>query len=284
MNKAYKKIMALPDAYELKETVRKWHTVSLNLKKQSTILPGFLPNLLLSVKNGISVTRVVSLLCDYLAEEQNLIEFCGNVRFLEFIPEYVPSGQPFGELRRLMTEVADAAGHRNFFAGVLCLDISEWARRAEEKHFQTLLEYLNSLEDRVLIVFSVSDATPKELRKLESVLSMYVSLETVSIALPEAVELSEVLCTALEKYGLSLSADAKELITETIDVLRKNRYFDEFRTLEHLARDIACTAYSAPVFHNVLTTNDLHDFVKSGIYVQKRTPIHETKQHIGFAS
>lgn len=285
MEHCFDTIMALPNSYGIKNVVRRWQRLSERMTGAPAAKPVILSDLLLIAKYGVGKTYVLQLLSEYLVSRGNLMDFYGDVRFFEFYVNYCRPGEPFHEIGRLMSSAASAAGFRSEYRGIVCLDINEWTGHFEEKHFIDLLEYLSVNSDYWLIIFTVSEADREKLKNLEAVISMFLRIETAELRLPPTEELLGYIRKRLKEYGLSMSRDAEELLCGTINTLSGNKYFDGYKTLDLLVRDMIYHLYSSKKScGEVLTTVDLEMFSESSEYVQRRLLHYETKKRlIGFA-
>lgn len=284
MNHYYDQIMALPSSYGIKETVTRWHNLSRNIEKYSPEMSIILPDILLGASYGVGKTHVLRLISEYLSVQKNLMDFYGDIKFLEFYVNYCKPDEDFSEIRRLMSEISSAAGFRSEYRGIVCLDINEWVRHSEEKHFIDLLEYLSVNSDHWLIIFTLSDLSTESARKTEAVISMFLRIEKAELKLPESAELLEYITRNLSGYGLELDLDAAVVITETIDKLRGNKYFDGYKTLDMLCKDIIYSTFSASdTKKNILTPEDIREFSADSEYVNSRICNYEAKKrYIGF--
>ena len=88
----------------------------------------------------------------------------------------------------------------------------------------------------------------------------------------------------LDAYGLSLDESGNTLLKESIDKLRKNKYFDGFHTIRLLSRDIVYYHFSLPdCGRTVLSAEDLSDFSATSDYMQRTIVKYEQNRKLGFA-
>ncbi|MEE0928213.1 MAG: hypothetical protein UIG59_03390 [Acutalibacteraceae bacterium] len=282
MNKYYDEIMQLKEGDELVALVKKWEILSGNIKNYPTDLPVLLPDMLWVAKSGVGQTRLLRLLSEYLASKGNLMDFYGDVKFFEFVLGYCKPDVEFTEIQRLMCEVSNAAGFRNEFRGIMRIDVNEWINHYEEKYFADFCEYLAANSEKWLIVLAVDTDDEKKIHNLEAFLSMYLRLEKITLSMPKTEDLFEYIERKLSGYGLTLSDDGKQLLTATINKLRKNRYFDGFKTIRLLCQEIAYTVFSKEnlVSYN-LTAKDLADFAPDSEFVSKTEINFEKTRKIG---
>ena len=269
MNTAYTTIMNAPLCDDAKALICKWHTLSDNMRAADNRLPILLPDLFWIVPSGAGKTTFLRTLTDYLQAEDNLMDFYGNIDVFEFLLGYCPASQPFTELQRLMDTIKSAAGFRNEYRGVICIDIEEWIGHYKEKHFITFMEYLAANSEHWLIVLCVSPDKDNLLHDLQAFLSMYLRLETIRMELPSDERLVAYLEILLGDYGFSLDEQAKTLLQHTFAALRKNSHFDGYKSAQLLAKDIVYHLYSADALPaQTLTAATLEGFADNSRYVQ----------------
>ncbi len=265
----YERIAALKEAEDFMRVMKKWDTLSKRVGEQKDIQM-VLPDLFWVAKSGVGRTHLLSLLSEYLYECGNLMEFSGRVKYFEFMLDYCPPSAPFEEIRRLLSEVMNATGFRRSFKGIISIDIEEWLGHCEEKHFITFLEYLSSNSDDWLIIFNLSGEREEEVQKLESILSMYFRFEKSYLLLPNTPDLVDYVKGKLSLYSLTLDEGAEELIAAAIEKLRQNKYFDGYKTLNILCRDLVYEVYSGETMNGqILSVADLVHFAPDSAYISR---------------
>ena len=263
----YQQILELPGLDAMKEVVRQWDAVAQNLPRYPSGMPLVLPNLLLKTMPGAGKTHFLQLLCEYL-DGVRLLDFYGDVRFLEFYLEHCAQNAPLSELTRLIGEVRDAAGFRSGFRGVLAIDISPWRQSFGEAHFIRVLEYLSSIDERVCILFVAENLEEDELRRAEQVLGGYFRIKSVPFGYPSADALAEFCIGQLEKYNLRLDQSARQLLEQTVTTLMGYDYFDGYKTLVRLCQDIAFHLGGFPDIGSApITAGHLADFSSDSPFV-----------------
>ncbi len=278
----YQKISELGEARDFKRVLDKWDVLSDRIGVGAKF-PTVLPDLLWIAKSGIGKTNLLKLLSEYLYECGNLMEFQGNVKYLEFMLDYCPPDRPFGEIGRMACEVANAAGCRSHYKGIVSIDIEEWLGHCEEKNFITFLEYLSDNSDDWLIIFSVASDDERDIRRLESILTMYFRLEKSVLCLPDTDALLRFVCERLALYDLMLDSSAEKTVSAVINILRGNKYFDGYKTLISLCRDIVYEIYSGeqPPERTVSAAALAH-FAPDSAYISRVTWNAKNKSRIGF--
>ena len=209
-------------------------------KRDSMGLDIRLPNFFWIACKGGGVSTCAKALAEFMYYAR-LFEFVGINRCFEFKLGYVAPNTSFSELIRFQNSMADVAGYHRFFRGVACIDINDWERRTDEAHFSKFLEYVNMINDKILAVFYVNNTDRNIIERIETSLSAHIRFETIRLKFPDTVDLVEHIETRFLKpqmQNFQLETDAKELLKDTIDVIKKSKNFNGFSTIKNLATDI----------------------------------------------
>lgn len=282
MNQYYDEIMKLNEAEEFKAIVKRWNVLSENIKAKPIGAPVILPDMLWVGKSGLGKTKMLKLASEYLSQQSNLMEFYGDVKYFEFFLNYCAPDTPFTEIQRLIDEVDNAAGFRNEFKGIICIDINEWLDHFEEKYFVMLMEYLSSNSDNWLIVLTVYSDNEEKLHNLNAFLSMYLRIERITLAMPKTETFLSYAEKKLEAYGLSLDSEGRKVLSATVDKLKVNKYFDGYKSIKMLCQEIVYAVFSnESVKSTVLGAEDLEAFSPDSEYVNKMIANIERARQIG---
>ncbi len=277
----YSEILNLKEAKDFARVIKKWEVLSNNLKTTENV-PMVLPDLLWVSKPGVGKTHLLKLLSEYLFSKPNIMEFYGNVKYFEFMLDYCAPTQQFIEVKRMINEISNAAGFRNYYKGIVSIDIDEWLGHCEEKYFLSFLEYLSSNSNDWLIVFNITSDNKVEINKLQSILSMFFRIEKSYLYLPESSDLLEFVVKRLGSYNLLLDENGKSLLLKTIEKLKENKYFDGYKTLVMLCQDIVYEFYSnKETDESVITAEHLKEFAPDSKYIERVTWKAENKRKIG---
>lgn len=284
MNEYYEKLMDLKGAQELQALIKKWDVLSDNISKRSFDAPILLPDIFMYTCPGYGNTSVLSLLSDYIDSKGNLMGFYGDVKFFEFKLEYCRPSENFNELYRFIESVQAAAGFRNEFKGIIRINIDEWVKHHTEKHFLDFLQLIDANTEHWLVIFTLSDKTENsDTQAMEGLISMYLRIEKVTIHMPETEELVEYACQQLAKYGFTTDDGAKEVLVESIAVLRKNKYFYGMNTVRDLCSDIVYSLFSREAIeYKVITADMLKEFSKDSAYIKRTVTKLKKTETIGF--
>ncbi len=282
MNKHYEEIMQLSvNCEDLKKIVANWENFSKNRVK---ILPGVkvvLPDMLWVSKQGMDIPHILSLVSEYLYEE-SLMDFYGDVKCFEYKLEHRSKENNERMLAEFNDALTEAAGFRNEYKGIIFIDITEWLNHLENRELIGFMSYLSENSDAWHIIFNV-DAPEDKLERLEALLSVYFRIEKAVFKLPETPELVVYIENYLGMYGFNLEEDAKSVLTDTVNELRKGKYFDGYRTLEMICADLVYREFSSENFSGyTVTAETARYYDKDGEFVQRTKNNIEKRMQIGF--
>ena len=270
-----------PSAYL--SLIEKWDQLNSNLEAESPNAPVFLPDIFLTSGSGRGNTMLLHLLTDYLMAHPNLMKFYGDVPFFEFYLNYCEPKNYFDEIPRFIREVTNAAGFRNEFKGLILVEISEWMDHCTEKHFINFLEYLSDNSDNWLIVLSMPDRDSEKVERMRSVVSAFLRLEIVNVEPPTDIELIAFLKEQLALYGMTLSSEAENILIETTRILMQHEFYDGYKTVRNLGRDIVYSVYSNRRKRSgYLTSRDVAAFGPGSEYISQIVSKQQQFKHIGF--
>lgn len=265
----YDEILKLPGLEDIKEFSKKLKKVSNNMNSISNNMVVVLPDLLWDARSGAGKTHLLKLLSEYLYTLK-IIDFSGDVKYFEFLIDYCEQGKNLSELSRLIREVNFAAGYRNEYAGLLAIDISSWNGHYRESHFNRIMEYLSSIDDKVCIIFMVENFTIKEVEEVDYILSSYFRIRKIKLDYPKSIELVNYIIQKLNKYDLKLDSEAVDMLRESVNELRNYKYFDGYKTINRLCQDILFEICSQDGINNNKITKDmLLKYAKDGTYVMR---------------
>lgn len=284
METYYDQLMNLRGADELKAIINKWETLSRNIEKYPLDAPIVLPDLFLYTRSGNGNTTFLSLLAGYLDSKKNLMSFYGDVKFLEFKLDYCSPDSKFSEIYRFMDAVRVAAGFRNEFKGIVRINVNDWLGHHKEKYFREFLNYLNGNTKSWLVILTVSSVDKLEKAKeMESVVSMYLRIETVTLSSPTDQEFVDYSNDFLAKYGFKLEESAEAVILESISVLRNNVYFNGYHTVADMCNDIVYSLFSKAEANDRLITADMiSDFSADSDYIKRTIVKSKQRATLGF--
>ncbi len=233
----FEEILKLHGLNEMKETIKKWNDILTNLQSKSENVAMLLPNLFLKSKLGAGKSNFIHLLSEYLCNT-GFMTFYGDVRFFEFVLEYIPQNEDMKEINRFSMQLKDAAGFRNEYRGVIAIDITEWANHTKEENFIVFLEYLSIIDANVCIVFIANDFDEDAVAQTEKILNSFCRIRSINFYYPNESEFAQYCKEQIKQYNLLLDSSAEQLICESIKKLMKSEYFYGYKTINRLCLDI----------------------------------------------
>ena len=281
MNRYYEEILSLPEKGTIGNVLAKWEQLHERMQEGRVKTRHLLPEIFLLGAPGIGRSHLLSLIAGYL-DDTKLLEFLGERKFFEFRPEYCSEREEFPELNRFVNKLAEAAGFRNEYKGIICIELDEWVEHYKEKYFTVFIEYLEEHCDNWLLVFSVNRADTS-VEELFAYLSMYFRLDKVELSMPTGEEYIEYLEEFLGEQGFALAKAAKEVLLKSIKELKKSPLFDGYKSINRLGLDIAYEMYTREVFEEVIIlAKDVMMFAADSEYIRTMVRNYEKKQQIGF--
>lgn len=254
----------------LTNQLERWKQLSQNIKKRTFNDPIIIPDMIWITPNGIGKTVMLERMAEQLEQMNNIMDFYGDVPFFEFYFEYCKPDAPFSEMERLINEVESAAGFRNEYHGIIHIDISEWMHNTDDRYFKTFLEYLSDNSDNWLIVISMPEVEKECVSKATAIISSYLRTETLTFSLPDTAGLLKIVKDYLNSYGLKLDKAASAVLADSIDALRNNKYFDGYKTISMLCKDIVYHVFSSSeVSEHEISEDTMHYFKSDGEYISK---------------
>jgi hypothetical protein len=272
-------IMSLRGLDSIKETVMEWENVMNNIKIIPENMPIVFPNYLWVAKTGMGITHVTSLISEYL-EVVKAIQFAGEVKFIEFILDYTSDKERFPAFSRLVATLKNAAGFRNEFKGVVCIDVSEWVGYQNEKRFIRFLEYLSDNSDYLFLIFII-DGKPSH--EMEAVLSSFLRIRKLKLNFPSEEILCEYVKNNIIQYGLMISEDANNILVKTLEKLIVQNGFDGYNTLNQLVLDLLYDKCKAEESYNkIIDEKDIERYAPDGEWISQMLFKENIKRSIGF--
>jgi len=274
-------ILNLTGADEFKELVKDLETFRQNKDKypiHNTPLPAYFWVL----KRGGGIKTCVSAFADYLYASK-LFQFSGKERCIMHRLDYVRPDSPFAELTRLDNTIKINAGYHRFFQGVVCIDICDWEGVTNEPHFTILLKYLENNMDKILPIMYMHTSSEDKIKSVETSLSAHIRFDTVHFRFPEPHEVVDLIeAKLLSQNNISLSKEAKSVMTETITDVSKNENFNGFVTIEQITNDFLYHLYQTELHKNKVSEKALQDYIKKSDYINRLKVNKPDKQKLGF--
>ena len=254
---------------ELQAVLKEWARIAERATQENK--KGIvLPNYLWVVKSGSGITHALDALSAYV-KEQRLMEFSSEQAFTEFVLDYSPQEDHFPSFVRYVDVLSRLNEFGGVYKGVIAIDITEWVSNGGVRsvRFARFLEYLSMHADEQLLVFVCSDNDAAKVKAAESVLISYLRVRTLHLDYPSDKEFVAYLDEQLSPSGLHLSPKAREIVGETLALLRTRPGFDGYKTVGELAKDLVYTKYAGETFSgDAITAADAKRYAPDGEWVK----------------
>jgi hypothetical protein len=279
-NKISDIVAQLKGVDEFKEMLQRLETLRLK-KEENATLDIKLPNQLWIARRGGGISTCVNILAEYL-HESKLMNFTGNVKCLDFTPNYVPSQHPFREDTKLQSAITHAAGFNRYFRGVVSIELNSWINHTDEQHFNTFLEYIKSINDKILVIFYIHTNEEKNVETVESALCSSLLCETIYLSFPNADDLVELIDSSLlQSCNLQLADDAKMLIKSSIETMKTGNHFNGFKTIKQMVDNIAYKhGTTSSTKDTTITAKMISEFSNDSKYIKRIVGVQ--RMSIGF--
>lgn len=275
----YEQIMECWGMEPVKELVKKWELLRINIGNFPADEPVLLPEYLWISRSGTGKSEMLQLLAGYLDAAQ-IMPFNGMEKVIEFTLKYCEENEPFTELENLVKYLSASSGYHNEFKGILAIDVSDWLSHLDNSHFIDFLEFLSE-HNRSLLLILIAWPDSNYLEKLENMLSLYLRVHTITIEMPQAEEMFAFMEMKLERYHCCLSAEAGEILLDTLRVLRDLEGFDGYKTLEFMVQEIVYTYYCGEkVSSHTIHAEVLQNFLADGKFVSRYEQRYDRKQKL----
>jgi hypothetical protein len=147
-----------------------------------------------------------------------------------------------------------------------------------------ILYYIENKNDRILAIFCAHTDNKRTIENIESSILSYVRLETIPLRFPNTDELIRFIEeNYFKKYNFYLTADAKTLLSDSINEIIDGKYFNGFKTIIQLSNDIIYSLLESKIDNYEISAGMLSKFKKDSVYV-KRIKTSIGKTGIGFSS
>lgn len=281
-NYYYEQLMNIRGISELQEVVKHWKKLSDNIERVKIDKINILPDMLWISNSNVNKTEILTNLSNCLYELNNLMDFSGSTRFVEFYLGYNDNESGFPELIRFIDTIDQIKGFRNDYAGVIYIDISEWVDHIDDVRFSSFLEFLATNSAPWLIILNLTDPDEQAVERIEKTLSIYLRIERIKFDSLDISDYHTMLETTLRDYGFSLDEGALDLLKKSIEKICENDQTNMTQTIKHMCADIIYRLLGAET-DSLFTLNaeKLNYFSSEGAYVKRIIQNGEKRQKIG---
>lgn len=187
---------------------------------------------LFSVGEGYGLTTCLELLAK-LFSALKLAKMRYNKTVMEVrLDAYEDSKEPFADVMRVLAN-GDKDGVR-----VLCVDISEWMEKTDNRYFKQFLKAAEKHADEFIFVFRVPFVDKDVLAGIQYSLNDLLSVRAVSFPPFGEEEIEACAGKELSRYGFSVSADAWNYFHERISEEKCDGKFYGLNTIRKVVREL----------------------------------------------
>ena len=200
---------------------------------------GFTP-VLVTLPPSVEPEYFLDGLCDDLEQAEAMV-FTGDRRWLNFRLEYT-DGAEFPSFALMLECMHKHSGYRNEFAGVVRVDMTDWTAYTEDSRLADVLAFIHDYSDSVFFIASVTTDDRQTAEPLKKEFGRWIHTVFIDVSKPSTQRLTEIVADRLSSSGHTLTADALELISASVDKLAKQQHFAGMREIYSLADAMAVEA------------------------------------------
>ena len=273
-------INALKGGDEIKAKLNELHHFLKD--KEPYVLLNSLADFLLVGKPGCGMKTVVSTVSEYLYVAK-AIDFCGKEKWFSFELNYTTPESHFYEIDKFKQKMYVIKGFNRYFKGSIYINLDKWIGHTEEDYFKLFLNFLSSIDDRILFFFGIHTEKQEEIDEIYAKLYQYIRIDLIKLRFPDTKELSELVVSFIQNKGFTFSENTLAIIQNMIEIVVSQSQFKGFRTIEKFS--------DAIIYHFFMNNNNqtkeitvdiLDSYQKNSFYVKPSSGDVETKQTIGF--
>ena len=241
-----------------------------------------LPNYLwVAAKQDEEISTCLNAFAEFLHAEK-IISFAGVVKYFCYRLSYVQAEKYFSELSRLHNVISKIAGHNRSFKGVALIDITEWSKFFDQRHFTEFLQYISSRNDEILTILYLDTDNEMVVENIQASLAVYMRIETIKFRMPSVDKLHVfVVDKYLKQNGFHLSKDAKALVKTSIQEIVDSNNSRGITTIKHFAESIIFNVLASNTSSHEISANMISDL--NFKYVKRLKNI-VSRTNIGFVT
>ena len=225
-------IEALMGAEEFKDLAKELVTIAPQIVSNKTYEIFTYQSYLFSVNNGFGLTTYLQSFADLLNEIHIQPVQADEVKELVLPAPKGESDEPFEDASRELRVKSGKA------LNVVCVDISEWMGHLESRPFRRFLEFVESRVNEHIVVFRIPFVDREVLERIRSSLNDIMYVRPVAFPPLGIEELMDWGCKELEKYGFTLSKEARPYLRERLMLERSDGKFYGLNTVRKVIREL----------------------------------------------
>ncbi|HBB72552.1 MAG TPA: hypothetical protein DCZ71_08110 [Ruminococcus sp.] len=233
---ASEKIAELIGAAEFKELVKECAAVAPLLKKYGTLSTFTSRCYLVSINDGCGLSTCLKLFADFL-EETGLASFQSQNKTTE-----VRLGAPGTEsqMENPFAAALNCFGERSR-SRLVCIDISEWMTKTDDKDFRKFLRTVSSHEGGNIVFFRVPFVERDILHSIHQSLNDLMFVRDLSVVPFSTEELDAFAEKLLKEKGFTMEVEAREMYRERITEEKNDGRFYGINTVSKVINEIIYT-------------------------------------------
>ena len=228
---ALNKIDALVGAAEFKALAREIADVAPEIRRTGAYEVFFNRCYLFSIGDGRGLTTYLSLLAE-LTAGLGLCKLAPRPVREEKLDSYREGPEPFESAMRVLS------GGEKGSVKVLCIDISEWMDKTDNRCFKQFLRAVEKHAEEFLVVFKVPFVDKDILARIQFSLNDLLSVRTVSFPPLDRTEIKDFAVSELGRFNFSLSKTAWDCFFERISEEKSDGKFYGINTIKKVVREL----------------------------------------------
>ena len=225
------RIEELVGAAEFKLLTQELLSISEEIKRTGTYEVFTNQCYLFSIGDGCGLTTYLELLAELIGES-GLGNMSPSPVCEVSLGAYQESGEPFNDARRAVS------GGRDDKLNVICIDISEWMDKTENRHFKQFLRLVEKQADKHIVVFRVPFVDKDVLSRIKYSLADLVSIKAVSFPPLNQEEIKVCAEAELNRYDFSMTTTAWKYFLERISEEKSDGKFYGVNTIKKVVREL----------------------------------------------
>jgi len=233
---AEERIEKLIGVGEFKDLVRECSAVAPLLKKYGTVAAFTSRCYLVSINDGCGLSTCLKLFAEFL-EEKGLAAFTAGKKLTE-----VKLGPPASEnsMENPFAKALACFGEHSS-RKVVCIDISEWMGKTDDKEFRRFLKTVSGHEGGNIVFFRVPFVEKDILHSIHQSLNDLMFVRDISVVPYSPAELDSFAERLLTEKGFTMEDGAREIYRERITEEKNDGRFYGINTVEKVINEIIYT-------------------------------------------
>ncbi len=234
IDKAIAKINGLVGAEEFKALADEIVKVAPGLIKYDAVDSFTHQSYLFSINDGYGITTYLKLFAELIAK-LGLVTFATDYAVTEkkvVYPQGREPGNPFSEVYNELFR------RRSEAARIVCVDISEWMSKLNEKRFRDFLTIVSRHLDNSIIIFKVPFVEHEVLKGIKRSIEDIMCVRDISFVPFDTDELRKCAADVFEKKGFKVEDDVWPLFDAKVTEEKNDGRFYGINTINKIVREM----------------------------------------------